>query len=208
MNDGGTPVDDVAPGPDRPRVFNIGLNKTGTVSFHEAMTILGWHSLHWGGPEVNRSIIAAREAGLPLLANVDPSYDAFSDIGAIARGFELLDEQYPGSRFVMTVRPVDDWIDSRRRHVEKNQAMKARGEYDGTFLVVDEPKWRDEWAHHTARVREYFAGRDDFLEIDITSGAGWPPFCRLLGVPEPTTPFPWENRYKPPPPVPAQSPPG
>ncbi len=185
------------PRPDRPRVFNIGLNKTGTVSFHEAMTVLGLESLHWGGPEVHRLVVAAREAGLPLLANLDQRYDAFSDIGVLARGFAQLDEQYPGSHFVMTVRDVDAWVDSRRRHVEKNQQLKAAGQYDGDFLVVDEAKWRDEWDRHTAAVRAYFAGRDDFLEIDITAGEGWPPFCRLLGVPEPAIPFPWENRYKP-----------
>ena len=71
--------------PDRPRVFNIGLNKTATTSFDEAMTILGLKSLHWGGPEVNQLVQAADAAGLPLLANLDQSYDAFSDIGFLAR---------------------------------------------------------------------------------------------------------------------------
>lgn len=187
------------PRPDRPRVFNIGLNKTGTTSFDEAMTILGLKSLHWGGPEVNELVRAAHADGLPLLANLDQSYDAFSDIGFLARRFRDLDRQYPGSRFVMTVRPIDDWIDSRRRHVEKNQKMKELGEYTGTFLVVDPDTWRAEWVHHVTRVREYFAGRDDFLEIDITAGSGWGPFCDLLGLPEPEEPFPWVNRYKPPP---------
>lgn len=185
--------------PDRPRVFNIGLNKTATTSFDKAMTLLGLKSLHWGGPEVHELVLQAREAGLPLLTNLDQSYDAFSDIGLLARGFAALDRQYPGSRFVMTVRPIEAWLDSRTRHVEKNQKMKELGEYTGNFLVVDVDKWRDEWTHHTARVREYFAGRDDFLEIDITAGAGWAPFCELLGRPEPETAFPWVNQYKPPP---------
>ena len=39
------------PTPRPARVFGIGLNKTGTSSFHEAMTISRLHSLHWGGPE-------------------------------------------------------------------------------------------------------------------------------------------------------------
>ena len=182
--------------PDRPRVFGIGLNKTGTVSFHEAMTILGFDSLHWGGPQVHKLVLAAREAGRPLLSNLDQRYDAFSDIGVLSRGFAALDRQYPGSRFVLTVRPVDKWIDSRRRHVERNIRLKEAGEYDGDFLVIDEQKWRREWHYHVGRVREYFAGRDDFLEIDITSGAGWAPFCTLLDLPEPATPFPWENRDK------------
>lgn len=183
--------------PDRPRVFNIGLNKTATTSFDKAMTLLGLRSLHWGGPEVNQLVRDADAAGLPLLANLDQAYDAFSDIGYLARRFVALDGQYPGSRFVMTVRPIEDWLDSRRRHVEKNQRMKETGEYTGNFLVVDIDRWRAEWLDHTAKVRAYFAGRDDFLEIDITAGAGWGPFCELLGLPEPSEPFPWVNKYRP-----------
>lgn len=180
--------------PDRPRVFGIGLNKTGTTSFHDAMTILGYRSLHWGGPPIRKQIERARDAGLPLLSNLDPSYDCFSDIEVLAKNYALLDEQYPGSRFMLTVRPLEDWLDSRRRHVENNQRRKARGEYDGSFLVVEIDTWRRQWERHYPAVREYFAGRDDFVEVDITAGAGWTPFCDLLGLPEPSEPFPHSNR--------------
>jgi Sulfotransferase domain len=180
--------------PERPRIFCIGLNKTGTSSFHEAMTILGFESLHFGGSDVHNRVLAAIEAGAPLLSNLDPRFDAFSDIGLLSRRFVMLDRQYPGSRFVFTVRPVEEWIDSRRRHVEHNIARKAAGDYDGTFLVVDEEKWRREWDWQQERVHGYFAGRDDFLEIDFTHGSGWSPLCALLDVPEPSTPFPWANR--------------
>ena len=179
--------------PDRPRIFGIGLNKTGTTSFHRAMTILGFESLHWGGPPIRRLVEAAADAGEPLLAGLDPRFDAFSDIEALSTRFQLLDEQYPGSHFVLTVRPIDDWIDSRRRHVENNVRRKAAGEYDGNFLVVDEDQWRTHWESHVARVRDYFACRADFLEIDITNGGGWRPFAELLGVAEPDVPFPWVN---------------
>jgi hypothetical protein len=182
--------------PDRPRLFGIGLNKTGTSSFHEAATILGFDSLHWGGPPVRDKVQAALDAGAPLLTNLEPHYDAFSDILLLSRNFARLDAQYPGSSFVLTVRPVDAWIDSRRRHVENNIRLHAAGEYDGTFLVVDESGWREEWATHTAAVREYFAGRDNFLETDITTDPQWGPLCRLLRVPEPEVAFPWVNRDK------------
>ena len=115
------------------------------------MTILGFESLHWGGPEIRDKVQAALDAGAPLLAHLDPRYDAFSDILLLTTNFDVLDEQYPGSRFVLTVRPFDAWIDSRRRHVEHNIVRKAAGRYDGTFLVVDEDAWRLEWNTHLAR---------------------------------------------------------
>jgi hypothetical protein len=178
----------------RPRVFGIGLNKTATSSFHEAMTILGLTSLHWGGPPVRRLVEAALAEGRPLLSDLDPHIDAFSDVEPLYRNFELLDEQYPGSRFVLTVRPVEGWLDSRRRHVERNIRRQQAGEYDGAFLVVDEEGWRQDWEQHVDRVHRYFGAREDFLEIDLTLGGAWAPLCRLLSVPEPDAPFPWVNR--------------
>ena len=158
------------------------------------MTILGYDSLHHGGPAIEQQITKALQDGAPPLSNIDPVYDAFSDIGQLSRRFVMLDQHYRGSHFVLTVRPVDAWIDSRRRHVENNIRRKAAGEYDGRFVVVDEAKWRDEWTTHTDKVRKYFADRAEFLEIDLTAGQGWAPLCGLLGVAEPELPFPWANR--------------
>jgi len=182
------------PRPDRPRIFCIGLNKTGTSSFHEAMTILGYESMHHGGVEVESRISAALAANEPVLSRLDQRFDAFSDIGQLSRRFLMLDRQYPGSRFVLTVRPIDAWIDSRRRHVENNIRRRASGEYDGKFVVVDEDKWRQEWARHVGRVHDYFGARDDFIEVDLTHDPGWGALCALLQVPEPVAPFPWANR--------------
>ncbi|MEY2458945.1 MAG: hypothetical protein QOG30_775, partial [Acidimicrobiaceae bacterium] len=131
--------------PDRPRIFGIGLNKTGTSSLHEALTILGYESLHWGGPAVRRLIEVSLERGEPLLSRLDPSLDAFSDVQALSTNFDRLDDQYPGSRFVLTVRPLEQWLDSRRRHVESNLRRKAAGDYEGGFVTIDEEAWRTEW---------------------------------------------------------------
>ncbi len=184
----------VRSGPDRPRVFCIGLNKTGTSSFHAAMEVLGLNSLHWGGDEINQTVRAALDDGRPLLSGLDPAIDAFSDIGLLATHFRQLDEQYPGSRFVLTVRPLEEWIDSRRRHVERNIARHDAGEYDGSFLVVDENLWRHQWHRQVDGARRYFTGRPEFLQVDFTARPGWAPLCQLLELPEPIEPFPWANR--------------
>jgi hypothetical protein len=187
---------DASGGPDplRPRVFGIGLNKTATTTLAEALSILGYDVLHWGGTAAHDAVLAAFEAGEPLVSRLDPRHDAFFDIGVLSRRFALLDAQYPGSRFLLTVRPLDDWIDSRRRHVLTNQARKAAGDYDGTFLTVDEPKWRAEWELHLERVHGHFGARADLLELDVTADPTWGRLCRFLGRPEPAVPFPWLNR--------------
>jgi hypothetical protein len=182
------------------KIFCIGLNKTGTRSLSDALEVLGYRSLHWGGsdaptalrrgPEIRRAVERALAEGRPLLENIEDA-DAYSDILALSANFDLLDQQYPGSKFILTVRDLDEWLDSRRRHVETNIERQARGEYAGTFVVVDYPAWTTERTEHEGRVRAYFADRpDDLLVLDISAGDGWEALCPFLGVPVPEVPFP------------------
>jgi hypothetical protein len=180
------------------KIFCIGLNKTGTLSLHEALTILGYHSLHWGGQKAHRQAARALRERRPLLTYLDDDYDAVSDVAVITANFDVADRQYPDSKFILTVRALNEWLDSRRRHVEKNQVRKVHGAYDGRFLEVDLEGWEAEYREHHARVLDYFAGRpDDLLVIDITAGSGWQPLCAFLRRPVPDVPFPWLNRYRP-----------
>ena len=174
-------------------VFGIGLNKTGTISFHEALVTLGFRSLHWGGAPVRAAIVRAMEDGRPMLEYL-PGYDAFSDITILTENFQILDRQYPRSKFVLTTRDLDTWLESRRHHVEKNVANKAEGLYDGLFLTVDYVGWRRLYTEHHARVYEHFAGRrDDLLVMNVIAGDGYDVLCPFLGRRPPDDAFPWRN---------------
>lgn len=178
----------------RPRVLGIGLNKTGTISLHEALETLGYRSLHFGGPPSRLAVERAIRERVPLLSYLG-DFDAFSDIQRLSVSFDLLDEQYPGSRFILTTRDVDSWLDSRRRHVERNVERAAAGEYAGTFLTVDLDGWRAKFLEHEARVRAYFADRPkDFLVMDLTKGDDYGVLCPFLGMSEPESPFPWRHK--------------
>lgn len=179
------------------KIFCIGLFKTGTVSLHTALLRLGYSSIHWGGPEAYLSVQRAVDEGVPVLTYLD-DVDAYSDIETLSRNFHLADAQYPGSRFIVTVRALDPWLDSVRRHVEKNQQRKARGEYTGEFLDVDLDAWTELWTEHHQRVADHFAERDgDLLVMNITEGDGWDALAPFLRHPIPLEPFPFENRYAP-----------
>lgn len=177
----------------KPKIFCIGLNKTATISLHQALETLGFRSLHWGGPETGAVIRAAAADKRPLVSDFD-DYDAFSDLAVLSKQFKLLDRQYPGSKFILTTRPIDGWIESRRAHVLRNQQRAETGEYTGNFLVVDVDAWRKEFVAHHRAVEEYFAGRDDLLVLRITEGDGWEKLCPFLGVAVPDEPFPWRHR--------------
>lgn len=176
------------------KIFCIGLNKTGTISLHQALEMLGFRSLHWGGPASGRAVGAALREGRRLVEDLGP-YDAYSDIAALSKRYEILDEQYPGSRFILTTRPMEGWVASRRAHVLRNQERAAEGTYTGNFLEVEPDAWRQEFRDHHAQVADYFAGRDDaLLTFRITEGDGFDRLCPFLGVPEPAESFPWRHR--------------
>lgn len=175
------------------KIFCIGLNKTGTISLHQALTTLGFSSLHWGGQASRHAVERAIRERKPLLEYLG-DYDAYSDIQRLSVNFELLDRQYPGSKFILTTRDVEEWLDSRRRHVLRNRERKARGEYDGTFLELEPDRWRAQFVDHHERVKEYFRDRDDLLVMRVTEGDGYEVLCPFLGVPVSTEPFPWSHK--------------
>ena len=172
------------------KIFAIGLNKTGTATLHEALMILGFRSLHWKArPDdepADKAVFRAQEEGLPLLTYI-AGYDAYSDIWPLIHNFDVLDKQYPGSRFVLTTRDLNAWLESRTRHVERNDPPGAARE-------VDHDEWRRGFERHHRRVKEHFADRSDLLVVDITRDPSWEPLCEFLDRPVPDAPFPWANR--------------
>jgi hypothetical protein len=185
-------------GEQRAKVFGIGLNKTGTLSLHEALETLGYESLHHGGLETMNLVERAIEERMPMLTYIDPRYNAFSDVFGLTYDFYLADVQYPGSRFILTVRSLESWLESRRRHVERNQRAAAAGEYTDGFVDVDIEAWTTEYVRHDALVRSYFADRPgDLLVFDLIGGDGWEPLCEFLRQPVPEESFPWRNESQP-----------
>ena len=187
-----------------PKIFCIGLTKTGTSSLHVALSQLGLRSFHWGdldahpvagtaGLAAARAIRDARRHGERLLQRLGEEHDAYSDVGALSARFDLADAHYPGSRFILTVRNIDDWIDSRWRQAERHRGQHLAGMYQGSGFAIDERAWRAEGQAHRDRVEAYFASRDDLLVLDICAGDGWERLAPFLGRSVPSTPFPTEN---------------
>ncbi len=181
------------PPPGAPRTFCIGLNKTGTSSLHLALQHLGFRSYHWGSRPAYHAVLEAQRDGERLLHHVGEEYDAYGDIGTLTVRFDLADLQYPGSRFILTMRDVDDWMNSRDRHALRNLRDRRAGLYRGSNVQIDRELWRAQWDRHNDRVTGWFAGRDDLLVVDLCGGEGWERLAPFLGRPIPAAPFPHDN---------------
>jgi SAM-dependent methyltransferase len=181
------------PPPGPPAIFCLGLTKTATSTLAEALGLLGIRCYHWGGPSAWKAVVEALRAGELLTDRLPPGWGAYADIGSLLSRYRLLDLQYPGSRFILTVRDEDKWLNSRLRHVERNRQAHAAGRYHGTKLEIDEEGWRAQWRGHVHGVHNYFAGRDDLLELDLTAQPRWDELASFLGLEIPEVPFPAAN---------------
>lgn len=172
------------------KVFGIGFHKTGTSSLRAALQQLGYRvagTMSIRDPDLSEAKLL--EQARCLLT----SYDAFQD-NPWPLLYRQLDDWCPGSRFILTLRPLDEWVQSVVRHFgERDTAMRA-WIYGVGHPAGHEDIYRERHARHVRDVREYFDGRpDDLLELRITEGEGWDRLCPFLGHDVPVAPFPHSN---------------
>ena len=126
-------------------------------------------------------------------------FDAFSDNPYFSIWKEL-DQRFEG-KFILTLRDPEKWIDSCCRFYEGRRVRPMRqcmfGEFaDPNSSPEARQKWLDAYNAHNEAVLAHFAGRDDFLVMDVTKQTGWDTLCGFLGLPKPGKPFPYVNKSK------------
>lgn len=137
------------------KVFAIGFNKTGTTSLHAVFRELGLHSYHgeyW------------RDSSRPVFHWL---YDAFCD--GIPDDFRRLDQRFPGSRYILQVRDLDAWIDSRLQHIKRTPDAVLRTQSSDWSIDPESIRtWVERRNRHHLEVLEYFRSRpDDLLLINF-----------------------------------------
>ncbi len=175
----------------QPKVFCIGLSKTGTTSLTAALKQLGYRAKHFPIRMVRYS-----DGVLSFDGSIVARYDALSDL-PVARFYRQLDALFPGSWFILTTRQIDDWLDSCRRHVWPGQFIRVDTWFNRLHrdmygaIDYDEECFRRAYIRHVSGVHRYFEGREaDLLEFSVTGGDSWEKLCRFLGHDVPDGPFP------------------
>lgn len=174
----------------RPKVFCIGFHKTGTSSMGRALELLGYRVC---GPVGTRAPDIATKA-LPLALAEAERHDAFQD-NPWPVLFRELDARYPGSKFVLTLRPETEWLASACRHFGSESTPMREWIYGAGAPLGNEARYRERYARHEREVREHFARRpDDLLVLELPDADPWAKLCPFLGVARPAVEFPWLNR--------------
>jgi hypothetical protein len=187
----------------QPKVFGIGLGRTGTKSLTLALHHLGFNIAHYPDDATTYRELATGNYNFSLLRTLDGITDV-----TVSMFYPHLDQLFPGSKFILTVRERDAWLASleahwnaypcfddflpdtaeNRIHLAVRQLLCAAifgcytFNYDRASYVYD---------LHYKNVKEYFTGRpSDLLILNICAGQGWEKLCPFLGKPVPSTPFP------------------
>ncbi|MEM6556272.1 MAG: sulfotransferase family protein [Pseudomonadota bacterium] len=168
----------------REKVFCVGFQKTGTSSMGTALRILGYR-VHKGfrfnlpgKVQIPEPVTQAKLAkvALPLAR----AYTAFED-NPWCLLYRELDAAYPGSKFILTRRRPEDWVDSLIRHFRDAHNPTLRYIYGCDSASVRPPQHYTEiYEAHNRAVLTYFKDRpQDLLVFDLET-ADWDTLCDFL----------------------------
>lgn len=172
------------------KVFVIGFHKTGTTSMGIALKKLGYRVTGPNGiddPQIEENV-------LPMAYNLVENYDAFQD-NPWPIIFQKIDEKYPGSKFILTIRNPDLWIKSAVAHFGQRETPMRRWIYGKGCPQGNEEIYLKRYTNHNASVLKYFKNRpNDLLVLDLSEDDVWKKLCLFLGHNVPKEAFPHANR--------------
>ncbi len=189
------------------KVFGVGYHKTGTTSLSQALTWLGYNSLHVGGASQNFTKKFISNDVVPILDGVfKDGWDALVSIWPTL--YFKYDQVYPNSKFVLTTREVDSWWKSisewrtkteqriLKRFPDKDATDKIfiqkRPTYEEIFyldlygcVLSDESSFKFRYEQHNRNVIDYFTRKERLndlliLPLEEESKVKWELLCGFL----------------------------
>lgn len=191
------------------KIFGIGLSKTGTKSLSKALDILGFHSIHYPNDPKTRQQISAKDFHLSIMDNYEAAVDT-----PIAVHYKELDAAFPNSKFILTTRGMDSWLDSMRFHLAIDQLIlkdvkqvdsetKERieflfamyfAQYKGNSFQEIYNNLELIYRSHHEKVKDYFRGKNNLLVLEVDDKDKWRKLSSFLGVEAPIDPYPSEGK--------------
>jgi len=173
------------------KIFGIGLPRTGTTSLHLAFDELKISSIHSPFSFYERDDWSMLE-----------TYTAFSDT-PIPMFYKKLDQLCPNSGFILTTRPVEDWLRSMEWLLNEGRVIwqfrAAHDAYNKQFFGAssfDRELCRARYFRFHEEVSKYFFGRKDLLILDLKAGYGYKELCMFLDLPTPPLEYPKSNEAR------------
>lgn len=189
-----------------PKVFVIGLSKTGTTSIGDALERLGFQRIGW---EDIRSRFLFRSwlaSDLNPMISMTQHYDAFEDL-PWALVYQEMASMYPDAKFILTLRADEkDWLRSIKEHTARRTWIGHEFVYGAKRAQGNEEQYLGAYRSHNNEVRKFFGNGTRLLEwvVDASGVKGdedsWSNLLRFLRVNsseharKSLGSFPWTNR--------------
>ncbi len=139
-------------------------------------------------------IEAVRRKDLKKICDVVDQFDAVQD-NPWPLLYQELDQLYPGSKFILTVRDANEWYGSVLNHFNTTPSHMQELIYGYSYPADHKTEFLTIYRRHNLKVSQYFADRpSDFLTLDITQDPTWNQLCSFLERPVPLMPFPHFNK--------------
>lgn len=166
-----------------PAVFGIGLPKSGTTTLAHMLRTIGFDHAHYDTGLIG-DIANGDLSGLGAAAAAHQSFEDWPWPMVYREVFELV----PGAGFILTRRRTPEiWLDSLRRHTNRNPSEKSQ-HLRKKFFESDDP-WADEeiylefYKAHLSSVRAFAREHDlPLLELCWEEGDDWAKLCSFLRV--------------------------
>lgn len=188
-------------------IICLGLNKTGTTSLKKACARLGWNVQHSSNPFTFIKRITKSRKKL-LDAYTTPAFfaDLFppSNTKGIDNYFltqewrnhimKKLYKEYSDSFFIFTIRDINSWLESRAKHIRRNQKNEKYLQKNQKWDEIDKEAWTMEYYLHFDSTLSIFS--DQILIMNIVGGDGYEKLCPFLRVEIIKESFPLVNKAK------------
>ena len=198
--------------PSKPKVFVIGLSKTGTTSLGDALELLnytrsGWADV-WSRYLTYQALLP--KPNLRPIISMSEKYDAFEDLPwCLPQVYTEMSRRYPDAKFILSLRRNENvWLESMRKHAKAKLWEGHKKVYGGHQVDGNEKIFLETYLDHLRVIRAFFdteemKGRGMEMVIDQlkeTDHKRWQKLVDFLEVElddEVTTlgPFPRSNTF-------------
>lgn len=174
------------------KIICIGWHKTGTSTLGDALLMLGYKVI---GAREDLAYSLLEEDYKPALSLAE-NFEALQDV-PWAVLYKELDQSFPNSKFILTERNEDAWLNSAKKHFKDKDIKLHDWIYGVGVLDGNEDIYIERYRKHYKEVKDYFKNRpDDIIVMNFEKGDGWDKLCEFLDVPVPKKAFPHSNKGK------------
>tara|TARA_R100001163_G_C5040284_1_gene178566 strand:- start:588 stop:1193 length:606 start_codon:yes stop_codon:yes gene_type:complete len=142
------------------KIFNLGMSKTGTTSFHSLMEELYLTSTH---------DISISEHTVDELKKEFTLKDCYS--GALCHRFKDIYTTFPNAKYILTIRDEHDWLKSARKHFSPSDIHynQFRVAIFGTSKVweLSDQKMLDAYNKINEEIIDFFKDKENFMVLNF-----------------------------------------